>query len=37
MYRPKLEEVLRGALTSETPNVHYIQSFRYPKQGGFAA
>jgi protoporphyrinogen oxidase len=37
MYRPKLEEVLRGALTSETPNVHYIQSFRYPKRGGFAS
>lgn len=37
MYRPKLEEVLYGALTSETPNVHYIQSFRYPKRGGFAA
>jgi protoporphyrinogen oxidase len=37
MYRPKLEEVLRGALTAETPNVHYIQSFRYPKRGGFSA
>jgi protoporphyrinogen oxidase len=37
MYRPKLEEVLRGALTSETANVHYIQSFRYPKRGGFSA
>lgn len=37
MYRPKLEEVLRGALTSNTPNVHYIQSFRYPSNGGFAA
>lgn len=37
MYRPKLEEVLRGALTSETPNVHYIKQFRYPKSGGFGA
>jgi protoporphyrinogen oxidase len=37
MYRPKLEEIVRGALTSETPNVHYIQSFRYPRRGGFAA
>jgi protoporphyrinogen oxidase len=37
MYRPKLEEVLRGALTSETPNVHYIQGFRYPRAGGFGA
>lgn len=37
MYRPKLEEMIRGALTAETPNVHYIQSFRYPKKGGFGA
>jgi protoporphyrinogen oxidase len=37
MYRPKLEEVLRGALTSKTPNVHYIKEFRYPRAGGFAA
>lgn len=37
MYRPKLEEMIRGALTAETPNVHYIQSFRYPKRGGFGA
>lgn len=37
MYRPKLEEMVLGALTSHTPNVHYIQSFRYPTQGGFGA
>ena len=37
MYRPKLEEMLLGALTKQTPNVHYIQGFRYPKQGGFGA
>jgi len=37
MYRPSLEEVLRGALAPSSPNVHYIQSFRYPKQGGFEA
>jgi protoporphyrinogen oxidase len=35
MYRPSLEEVLRGALAPAAPNVHYIQTFRYPKQGGF--
>lgn len=35
MYRPKLEEVLYGALSPVTPNVHYIQTFRYPRQGGF--
>ena len=37
MYRPKLEEMLHGALSPITPNVHYIQKFRYPKQGGFSA
>lgn len=37
MYRPSLEEVLRGALAPASPNVHYIQSFRYPKRGGFEA
>lgn len=35
MYRPKLEEMLYGALSPVTPNVHYIQKFRYPRQGGF--
>ena len=37
MYRPKLEELLLGALSRETPNVHYIQKFRYPRRGGFEA
>ena len=37
MYRPSLEEVLRGALAPAAPNVHYIQTFRYPKRGGFEA
>lgn len=37
MYRPKLEELLFGALSRETPNVHYIQKFRYPRRGGFEA
>jgi protoporphyrinogen oxidase len=35
MYRPSLEEVLRGALAPAAPNVHYITGFRYPKDGGF--
>ena len=35
MYRPSLEEVLRGALAPAAPNVHYITGFRYPKRGGF--
>lgn len=37
LYRPDMAEVLRGALTSETPNVHYIPSFRYPSHGGFVS
>ena len=35
MYRPSLEEMLRGALAPWAPEVHYITHFRYPKQGGF--
>ncbi len=36
-YRPNLEEVLRGALSPQTPEVHYITHFRYPKKNGFVA
>jgi protoporphyrinogen oxidase len=35
MYRPSLEELLRGALGPWSPGVHYVSHFRYPKQGGF--
>ncbi len=35
LYRPSLEEVLRGALMPETPDVHYVSHFRYPAHGGF--
>lgn len=35
IYRPNLEEVLRGALSPSSPHVHYITHFRYPKKGGF--
>jgi protoporphyrinogen oxidase len=35
LYRPELAEVLRGALVSDTPDVHYIEGFRYPTHGGF--
>jgi protoporphyrinogen oxidase len=37
MYRPSLEEVLRGALAPAAPNVHYVTGFRYPTRGGFAS
>jgi len=35
MYRPSLEELLRGALAPWKPDLHYITNFRYPTQGGF--
>jgi protoporphyrinogen oxidase len=35
IYRPNLEEVLRGALSASAPQVHYITHFRYPSEGGF--
>jgi protoporphyrinogen oxidase len=37
IYRPSLEEVLRGALSASAPQVHYITHFRYPSEGGFMA
>ncbi|MHA1128173.1 MAG: protoporphyrinogen/coproporphyrinogen oxidase [Alphaproteobacteria bacterium] len=35
LYRPSLEEVVRGAIFAETPDVHYVSHFRYPTNGGF--
>jgi protoporphyrinogen oxidase len=35
IYRPNLEEVLRGAISKSAPHVHYITHFRYPSAGGF--
>ncbi len=35
IYRPSLEEVLRGAISASAPHVHYITHFRYPSDGGF--
>lgn len=37
LYRAKMEEVLRGALSPSTPDVHYIDQFRYPSHGGFVS
>ena len=37
IYRPSLEEVLRGALSPSSPHVHYITHFRYPSKGGFVS
>ncbi len=37
LYRANIEEVLRGALSPSTPDVHYIDQFRYPSHGGFVS
>jgi len=37
MYRPSLEEIVRGAVSASAPQKHYITNFRYPTQGGFVA
>ncbi len=37
LYQAKLEEILRGALMPSTPDVHYIDGFRYPTHGGFVS
>ena len=37
LYQAKLEEILRGALVPATPDVHYIDGFRYPSRGGFVS
>lgn len=37
LYRPKIEEVLRGALVQATTDVHYVDHFRYPSEGGFVS
>lgn len=35
MYQPSLEEIVRGALPGTEADVHYVDSYRYPTQGGF--
>src|ERR1039457_4045435 len=37
IYRPTVEEVLRGALSASAPQIHYIPHFRYPSQDGFVS
>ena len=37
LYRPKLEEVLLGALSANTPDVHYVSYVRYPSYNGFVS
>ena len=35
LYQANLREVLQGALSPKTPDVHYVDHFRYPSNGGF--
>ncbi len=37
LYQPSLQEVFHGALSESTPDVHYIDAFRYPTHGGFVS
>ncbi|HJS47195.1 MAG TPA: NAD(P)-binding protein [Gemmatimonadales bacterium] len=37
LYQARLEEVLRGAVSPDTPNIHYVQDYRYPTEDGFQA
>jgi protoporphyrinogen oxidase len=37
LYRPEIKEVLHGALSPTTPDVHYVTHFRYPSRGGFVS
>jgi len=35
LYQASFEEVVRGSLSQITPDVHYVDHFRYPSNGGF--
>ena len=37
LYQARLEEVVRGAVSPEAPNIHYVQDYRYPAQNGFVS
>jgi protoporphyrinogen oxidase len=37
MYRPRLEDVLRGAIGGHVAGAHYVENFRYPSTGGFVS
>jgi len=37
MYVPTVKEILRGAMTKDTPNVHYTKEIHYPVKGGYGA
>lgn len=35
IYRPTMDEILKGMETSDTPITYYAKEMRYPKKGGF--
>jgi len=35
MYKPTIDEVLKGSMTGNTPNSYYANRMRYPKKGGY--
>jgi protoporphyrinogen oxidase len=37
LYRAKLDEVLMGAVSKETPHVHYVDHVYYPSYNGFVS
>jgi protoporphyrinogen oxidase len=37
MYRPSLDEIVRGAIAGQRTSVHYVDTFRYPSFGGFVS
>ena len=37
IYTPDISEILEGALSPKTPDVHYVNHFRYPSYGGFVS
>jgi len=37
MYRPTLEELIRGSLAGSSPTTHYVDYYRYPTTGGFVS
>jgi protoporphyrinogen oxidase len=37
LYQASLDEVLQGALSPHSPNIHYVQDYRYPRKNGFVS
>ena len=37
LYQPKMKEIIFGAISPETQDVHYISDFRYPEEGGYVS